>query len=424
MSPPDKSFLPYGRQIIEEDDIAAVVEVLRSDWLTTGPAVLAFEKSLCEVVQAKHAIACSNGTAALHLAALVLNLEPGDKVVVPSITFLATANAVRLAGGEVVFADCDPDSGLMEASQLQAALDRAAASGGNPVKAVFPVHLNGQCADLDAIAAVAKDHNLTIVDDAAHAIGSHYNTASDSRPIGDGRIVALTTFSFHPVKTIAMGEGGAVTTNDDHLAERLRSLRSHGMERAAAKMQNKAMAVDTDGMPNPWYYEMPAIGLNYRVTDIQCALGLSQLKKLGRFVARRRQLADRYVAQLQQFTPCVKPLKRLESCQPAWHVFPVLIDFDALGISRRTVMEALRQRGIGSQVHYIPVHRQPYYQERYGDVSFPGAERYYARALSLPLFAGMEESDVDRVVSALAQVLGTGTADINASSRKSASGGL
>lgn len=423
MNPPDKPFLPYGRQIIEEDDIAAVVEVLRSDWLTTGPAVQAFETSLCEVVQAKHAIACSNGTAALHLAALTLNLDPGDKVVVPSITFLATANAVRLVGGEVIFADCDADSGLMEAPQLQAALAHSAASGGKPVKAVFPVHLNGQCADLDAITAIAKDHNLAIVDDAAHAIGSHYGAAESSRPIGDGRITDLTTFSFHPVKTIAMGEGGAVTTNDDYLAERLRSLRSHGMRRAPAQMQNKAMAVDTDGTPNPWYYEMPEVGLNYRVTDIQCALGLSQLKKLGRFIARRRQLVGRYDAQLQQLAPYVTPLKRLEGCQPAWHVFPVLIDFDALGVSRRIVMEGLRQHGIGSQVHYIPVHRQPYYQDRYGDISLPGAERYYARALSLPLFAGMAESDVDRVVSALAQVLGTGTAGLNASPRKSAFGG-
>ena len=424
MSPPDKPFLPYGRQIIEEDDIAAVVEVLRGDWLTTGPTVQAFEESLCEVVQAKHAIACSNGTAALHLAALVLNLEPGDKVVVPSITFLATANAVRLAGGEVVFADCDPDSGLMEASQLQAALERSAASGGKPVKAVFPVHLNGQCADLEAIAAITRNHNLTIVDDAAHAIGSHYDSTNGSQPIGDGRVAALTTFSFHPVKTIAMGEGGAVTTNDDRLAERLRSLRSHGMQRAPEQMQNKAMAVDTDGTPNPWYYEMSAVGLNYRITDIQCALGLSQLKKLGRFVARRGQLVERYDAQLQQLSPHVRPLKRVKGCQPAWHVFPVLIDFGALGKSRRVVMEDLRQHGIGSQVHYIPVHHQPYYQERYGDISLPGAEHYYARALSLPLFAGMEESDVDRVVSVLAQVLNCGTADLSTPPPKSAFGGL
>jgi UDP-4-amino-4,6-dideoxy-N-acetyl-beta-L-altrosamine transaminase len=400
------AFLPYGRQLIEEDDIAAVVDVLRGDWLTTGPAVAAFEAALCEATGAGHAVACANGTAALHLAALALGLSPGDRVIVPSVTFLATANAVRLAGGEVVFADCEADSGLMEAPQLAEALARAAKEAGGPVKAVIPVHLTGQCAALEGIAALAAEHGLTVVDDAAHAIGSRYRASSGaSRPIGDGRLSAMTTFSFHPVKTIAMGEGGAVTTNDAGLASQLRSLRSHGMRREAAELQNTELAFDENGAVNPWYYEMPEIGLNYRVTDIQCALGLSQMKKLGRFVARRRALAARYDERLAGLAPLARPLAKAPAAEAAWHLYAVLIDFEAAGLSRAAVMERLRAQGIGTQVHYIPVHLQPYYRQRYGALALPGAERYYARTLSLPLFAGMEDADVDRVVDALHRAL-------------------
>ena len=399
-------FLPYGRQLIEEDDVAAVAEVLRGDWLTTGPTVAAFEKALCEVTGAAHAVACANGTAALHLAALALRLAPGDRVIVPSITFLATANAVRLVGGEVVFADCDPDSGLMEAPQLDAAIRQAGAEGG-PLKAVFPVHMAGQCAALADIAEVASRHGLAVVDDAAHAIGSRYLTPQGgARPIGDGRLTAMTTFSFHPVKTIAMGEGGAVTTNDSALAQDLRHLRSHGMLREAERMQNADLAFDATGELNPWYYEMPEIGLNYRITDIQCALGLSQIKKLDRFVARRRALVRRYDERLAELAPLLRPIAKSEASEAAWHLYAVLIDFEAAGVSRAVVMERLRARGIGTQVHYIPVHLQPYYRERYGAQRLPGAERYYARTLSLPLFASMQDADVDRVVEALRLALG------------------
>lgn len=409
IAPSQGPFLPYGRQLIEEDDIAAVTEVLRGDWLTTGPAVAAFEQALCEATEARHAVACANGTAALHLAALALQLQPGERVIVPSVTFLATANAVRLVGGEVVFADCDADSGLMEVPQLAEALERAAAMPGGAVKAVFPVHLSGQCADLPTLAALAAEHGLTLVDDAAHAIGSRYRAADGSaKPIGDGRLSAMTTFSFHPVKTIAMGEGGAVTTNDDGLAQRLQRLRSHGMVREATEMQYRDLAFDADGSANPWYYEMPEVGLNYRVTDIQCALGLSQMKKLARFTAQRRRLADRYDRQLAGLAPLVRPIARSAASDAAWHIYPLLIDFAAAGTSRAQVMARLKAAGIGSQVHYIPVHLQPYYRQRYGDLDLPGARAYYERTLSLPLFAGLEEADVDRAVAALAQALGQG----------------
>jgi UDP-4-amino-4,6-dideoxy-N-acetyl-beta-L-altrosamine transaminase len=406
MSAASAPFLPYGRQLIEEDDIAAVAAVLRGDWLTTGPAVAAFEAALCAATGAAHAIACANGTAALHLAALALELAPGDRVIVPSVTFLATANAVRLAGGEVVFADCDADSGLMEAAHLDGALARAAAQPGGPVKAVFPVHLTGQCADLPAIAALAGRHGIVVADDAAHAIGSRYRTAAGAAsPIGDGRLAAMTSFSFHPVKTIAMGEGGAVTTNDDRLAARLRRLRSHGMVREAGLLENDALAFDADGAVNPWYYEMPEIGLNYRVTDIQCALGLSQIRKLDRFVARRRALAARYDDLLADLAPLVRPIAKSPAGRAAWHLYSVLIDFEAAGLSRARLVERLMAVGVGTQVHYIPVHLQPYYRGRYGALNLPGAERYYARTLSLPLFPAMRDEDVERVVDALARAL-------------------
>ncbi len=403
MSTLKTDFLPYGRQLIEEDDIAAVTAVLRGDWLTTGPAVEGFEAALCETTASNHAIACSNGTAALHMAALALGLGPGDTAIVPSVTFLATANAVRLTGAEVVFADCDPDSGLMEAQHLAEALARAKGK----VKAVFPVHMAGQCADLAAIRELAEHHGVAVIDDAAHAIGSRYRLHDgETYPIGDGRLTTMTTFSFHPVKTIAMGEGGAVTTNDETLAKRLRQLRSHGMTRSFDEMQNSAMAYDNKGLQNPWYYEMPEIGLNYRVTDIQCALGLSQLGKLERFVNQRRSLAAGYDRLLAGLDPIIQPLAQSQYCKAAWHLYVVLIDFAAAGISRAELMGRLRDDDIGTQVHYIPVHQQPYYQDRCGDAALDGAERYYSRTLSLPLFAAMTEADVERVVVSLKRNLG------------------
>jgi UDP-4-amino-4,6-dideoxy-N-acetyl-beta-L-altrosamine transaminase len=401
-------FLPYGRQVIEDDDIAAVVDVLRGDWLTTGPAVPAFEAALCELTGAPFAIACANGTAALHLALLALDITPGDRVIVPSVTFLATANAVRLADGEVVFADCDPDSGLTEVSHFAEALNRARLTAGGPVKAIMPVHLTGQCGDLAAITEFAKAEGLAVIDDAAHAVGSRYRTAEgDWEPVGSGATAAMTTFSFHPVKNITMGEGGAVTTADPALAERLRHLRSHGMSRDAGRMENAELALDAAGELNPWYYEMPEIGLNYRITDIQCALGLTQLSKLSRFIARRNALIARYDRLLAGFAPLLRPIKRSPGCRSAWHLYPVLIDFAAAGTSRAALMNALRADQIGTQVHYIPVHLQPYYRKRYGAASLPGAERYYERTLSLPLFAGMSDGDVDRVVAALGRSLGS-----------------
>jgi len=383
------SLLPYGRQTIEDDDIAAVVAALKADFLTTGPTVDAFETAFAEKVGARHAVACANGTAALHLAMLALEVQPGEAVIAPTITFLATANCARYVGAEVVFADVDADSGLMTPETLAEALTRL---DGRKLRAVLPVHLRGDAADLPGLAALANEAGAVLVEDAPHALGTTMTFGNVAERVGDVRHSAMATFSFHPVKTIATGEGGMVTTNDARLAERLRTLRSHGMTRPAGA--------------DPWWYEMAQPGFNYRLPDILCALGLSQLAKLDRFAARRRELARAYGAALAPLAPVVRIAARPAWSDPVLHLMCVLIDFEAAGRTRREVVEALKARGVGSQVHYIPVHRQPYYRDRYGDFALPGAEAWYARCLSLPLYPGMADSDVEKVVRALREVLG------------------
>ncbi|WP_332765231.1 UDP-4-amino-4,6-dideoxy-N-acetyl-beta-L-altrosamine transaminase [Phenylobacterium sp.] len=381
--------LPYGRQTIEDDDIAAVAQALRGDFLTTGPTVDAFEAAFREVVGAKHAVACANGTAALHLAMLALDVQPGEVVIAPSITFLATANCARYVGAEVVFADVDPESGLMTADTLAEALTRV---GDRKLRAVLPVHLRGDTADLPGLEALAREAGAVLVEDAPHALGSTLTFGNSVERVGDCRHSSMATFSFHPVKTIATGEGGMVTTNDPRLAERLRRLRSHGMVRPEGG--------------DPWWYEMPEPGFNYRLPDILCALGISQLAKLDRFAARRRLLAARYVEALAPLVPLVRLATRPDWSDPVLHLMVALIDFEAAGKTRREVVEALKARGVGTQVHYIPVHTQPYYRERYGELDLPGAQAWYDRCLSLPLYPGMADEDVDQVAAALAEVLG------------------
>jgi UDP-4-amino-4,6-dideoxy-N-acetyl-beta-L-altrosamine transaminase len=383
-----KGFLPYGRQTIEEDDIAAVAAALRADFLTTGPAVEAFETAFREVVGAAHAVACSNGTAALHLAMLAAGIGPGDVCIVPAITFLATANCAAYVGGDVVFADVDPDSGLMTPATLAEALDRAR---GRRVRAVLPVHLRGDVCDLPALAALAARAGAVLVEDAPHALGSTLRVGDHVERVGDCAHSAMATFSFHPVKTIATGEGGMVTTSDADLATRLRRARSHGMSPVAGG--------------DPWLYEMAEPGFNYRLPDILCALGLSQLAKLPRFAARRRALADAYRTALAPLAPLVRPAASPPGSDPVLHLMTVLIDFKAAGRTRREVVEALAAKGVGSQVHYIPVHSQPYWRARNGALSLPGAQAWYDRCLSLPLYPAMADDDVARVAEALGDAL-------------------
>ena len=344
-------------------------------------------------------MALSSGTAALHLAALALGLGPGDSVVVPSVTFVATANAVRYVGADVVFADVDPDTGLMGSDELQAALDRA---NDKTIRAAFPVHLNGQPCNVPALANVARANKLELVEDACHALGGNV----DGHAIGDTHASQMAMFSLHPVKAITMGEGGLLTTKDGELAAALRRLRNHGLVQDSAMFSHRDEAFDTAGQPNPWYYEMHTPGFNYRASDIHCALGHSQLGKLDGFLDRRRTLADRYDRLLAPLAPLVRPVPRVSWGQSGWHLYPVLIDFDAAGVSRAALMRSLATDGIGSQVHYIPVHRQPYYRAIDPGLSLAGADAYYARCLSLPFFPAMADADLDRVTAALVRHLG------------------
>jgi UDP-4-amino-4,6-dideoxy-N-acetyl-beta-L-altrosamine transaminase len=384
-------FLPYGRQTIEDDDVAAVAAALRGDFLTTGPLVAKFEAVFAEKTGAEHAVACNSGTAALHLAALALDLSEGQAAIVPAITFLATANTVRMTGAEVVFADVDADTGLLTAETLDAARRRSA---GRAIRAAFPVHLSGRLCDMPALAAAAD--GMALVEDACHALGV--------REVGAVRHSAAACFSTHPVKMIATGEGGAITTRDGEMAARMRRLRSHGMTHDAARFEHRDAAFDGETV-NPWYYEMPEIGWNYRIPDILCALGISQLAKLDRFHARRREIAALYERLLAPLAPAIRPVSRSDEVH-GWHLYVVIADLRALGTTRARFMKALRDEGIGTQVHYIPLHWQPYYRRRYGEMPLPGAETYYERCLSIPMFPGMLDQDAERVAATLARIVG------------------
>ncbi|NCC20896.1 MAG: UDP-4-amino-4,6-dideoxy-N-acetyl-beta-L-altrosamine transaminase [Alphaproteobacteria bacterium] len=379
----------YGRQFIDEYDIEAVCEALHSDFLTTGPRVDAFETAFAERVNAPHAVACNSGTAALHLACMAIGLGPGDTVIVPSLTFLATANAPHYCGAKIVFADVDPQTGLMTPETFEEALDR---TNGENVRAVFPVHLAGQCCDLPGITRIARARNIAVISDSCHALGTRYKGSDKNwHEAGSCFDEDIAAFSFHPVKTITTGEGGATTTRDPALAERMRALRSHGMERKE------------EG--GPWYYEMEQPGFNYRITDFQCALGMTQLDKLGWFVEERRKLVALYDELLTPLVPFVLPPARAPNCEPAWHLYAPRIDFEHAGINRADLMNALRERGIGTQVHYIPVHRQPFYARMNKDLRLPGADTYYEHTLSLPLYPGLPNGDVRTVVRFLAELL-------------------
>lgn len=392
------AFLPYARQNIDDDDVAAVTAALRADLLTTGPLVESFEAAVADHTGADHVVACANGTAALHLALLATSPKAGSAVVVPAVTFAATANVAELSGCRVLIADVDPETGLATPQTI------AEAMKGHEVHAILPVDLAGQATDRLGITSVAD--GLPVIYDSCHAFGTKL---ADGTAVGATPGAAAECFSFHPVKALAMGEGGAVATSDGRIAERARLLRNHGMVRAQDQFVSRSHAFDTDGSPNPWYYEISEPGYNYRVTDIQCALGLSQLRKIGRAAEHRVRLRRRYDARLRGWSSLILPLEPAAGCDPMLHLYPVRIDFPALGTTRARFMRELRERGIGSQVHYIPLHLHPYFAAKYGPRRLPGAEHYYARTLSLPFYFGMTERDVDRVVDALAEIAGLPT---------------
>lgn len=381
--------IPYGRQDITPEDIAAVEAVLRSDFLTQGPAVPGFEQALAAYCGAARGVAMNSATSALHVACLALGLGPGDRLWTSPNTFVASANCGLYCGAEVDFVHTDPATYNMSVAALEARLVAAAAEGRLP-KVVIPVHFAGQSCEMRAIHALGQQYGFRIIEDASHAVGATYL----GEPVGNCRYSDITIFSFHPVKIITTAEGGMAMTNDPALAERMERLRSHGITRDPA-----AMAWDSEG---PWYYQQVELGYNYRITDLQAALGHSQLARLDDYVARRHAIAARYDAALAGL-PLTTPWQHPDS-RSALHLYPIRLHDAA---RRREVFEALRAAGIGVNVHYIPVHTQPHYHRlgfRPGD--FPEAERYYAGAISLPMFPTLTPAQQDEVVAALARVLG------------------
>ncbi len=385
---PAKAFLPYGRQNIDESDIEAVIAALKAPRITQGPLVEEFEAGLCDYLGADFATVVCNGTATLHLAYSSIDIGPGDEIITTPLTFAATANAARSLGAELRFADVDPESGNLLPSSVASLI-------GPKTKAVVAVHLGGLPADMQELRNICDRHNLWLIEDAAHALGATYR----GQRIGSG-IADLATFSFHPVKHLTTGEGGAILTNNNLLKDRLDRLRHHGIERRPEKFEKKS--------PGRWYYEVQELGYNYRLTDIQCALGISQLEKQPTALKRRRAIAARYRARISAgLGHCVSSQRTYDDRQSAYHLFPVLIDFDTLGITRDEVMESLERQGIGTQVHYIPVNWQPYYQKRYGQPETQsGVYRYYQRTLSLPMYPGLSNEEVDHRVDSLARALG------------------
>jgi perosamine synthetase len=382
-TPVRKTLLPYARQTIEEDDVQAVVTALRSDWLTTGPGVETFERALAGAVEARNAVVVNSGTAALHAAVFAGGIGPGDEVITTPLTFVASANAVLYLGGTPVFADIRPDTLNVDPAEVEALITPK-------TRAILPVDFAGQPCDLDALGRIASARGLVTIEDAAHALGASYQ----GRPVG--AVADLTAFSFHPAKLITTGEGGMITTRDDDLAARLRRFRNHGLETDFRERTAR-------GAP---YSPMVDLGYNYRLTDIQCALGLSQLAKLDSLVKRRTRIAERYVAALGRLeavqVPAVLPHGR-----HAWHIFPVLLEIERIGAGRDTILAALRAEGIGATVHYVPAYWHPYYEGLgYRRGLCPRAEAAYERLVTLPLFPAMTDADVEDVVTALAKVLG------------------
>ena len=379
--------IQYGHQYIDDNDIQAVIAVLKSDFLTQGPAVSCFENKICEITGARYCVAVSNATAGLHIAVQALNLPENSEGITTPNTFLASANCLLYNKVKPVFADINPDTYNIDPNKIEKKIT-------SDTKVVIPVHFAGLACDMELIRKIVDTHNIKVIEDAAHAIGSRY---ADGSPVGSCKYSDMTVFSFHPVKTITTGEGGAITVNDEVLYKRLLQLRSHGMTKDAELLTQN---------PGPWYYEMHSLGFNYRMTDMQAALGYSQLLKLERFRERRQHIVNQYNTAFAGMPHVKLPYRNSEQVS-CFHLYVLQIDFEAIGTTRKDFMKKLADKGIGTQVHYIPVHTQPYYKTRYnykiGD--YPIAEKYYERALSIPLYPAMSDSDVKTVINAIREII-------------------
>ncbi|MHA7819022.1 MAG: UDP-4-amino-4,6-dideoxy-N-acetyl-beta-L-altrosamine transaminase [Erythrobacter sp.] len=380
-------FIPYGRQSISQADIDAVVEVLKSDFLTQGPVVPAFEAAIADHCGARHGVAVNSATSALHIACLALGVGPGDRVWTSPLTFVASSNAALYCGAQVDFVDVDPRTYNMCPIELEKKLDSAARDGTLP-KVIIPVHLTGQSCDMKAIHELASNHEVRIIEDASHAIGASYR----GEPVGKCRYSDITVFSFHPVKIVTTGEGGMATTNDDGLAELMRLDRSHGITREPDRIE----AQD----PGAWYYEQQRLGYNYRMTDINAALGLSQMSRLESIIERRQDIARIYNEAFADL-PLTVPWQHSDAAS-AWHLYVIRVPADG----HRGVFEELRSKGIGVNLHYIPVYWQPYYRRLgFARGHCPNAERYYTEAISLPMFPTITREQQDNVIAGVRDAL-------------------
>lgn len=386
-TPVRAKLLPYGRQSLDDDDVQAVVEVLKSDWLTTGPTVGEFEEQFAAWVGARHAVSFSSGTAALHGAAFAAGLGPRDEAITTPMTFCATANCVLYQGATPVFADVSPDTLNLDPDEVSRKVSAS-------TKAIIAVDYAGHPAALDELGELAAKYGALLIEDACHALGAEY------RGKRVGAIADMTVFSFHPVKHLTTGEGGMVATNDARLAETLRRFRNHGISSEARERQEAGQ----------WFYEMVLLGFNYRLTDIACALGLSQVEKLDTNLARRREIAAQYSAAFRDLSAITVPPVR-DGVNPAWHLYPIRLNLGTLSVGRGEIFRALRAENIGVNVHYIPVHQHPYYRERFksnsnSKESYPVAEGAYERLISLPMFHSMTAQDVEDTVQAVRKVVG------------------
>ncbi|MDD5005736.1 MAG: UDP-4-amino-4,6-dideoxy-N-acetyl-beta-L-altrosamine transaminase [Candidatus Omnitrophica bacterium] len=374
--------IPYSRQCIDESDIRQVVKTLRSDWITQGPRINEFECALSKYTGAKYAVAVANGTAGLHLACLAAGIKKGDEVITSPMTFVASANCILYCGGKPVFTDIQEDTQNIDPEEI---IDKITKNS----KAIIPVHFAGHPCDLKRIQSIAKKHNLIVIEDAAHALGAEYR---DSK-IGSCKYSDMAVFSFHPVKSITTGEGGAVLTNRKDLYKRLLLLRNHGIAKDRKKIKKTGS----------WYYEMQHLGFNYRITDFQCALGISQLGKIDKFIDKKRKIVKLYDRNLSQISTIILPKER-NYVKSSWHIYCIRLKNASV---RRFVFDKLKKYHIGIQVHYIPVHLQPYYRKNLGykKGDYPKAERYYSKAITIPLFPGLTNREVEYICSNIKRIL-------------------